>query len=54
MFVPSVLRFIWPVDIHLVCNRDIQGLITYGGWQNVNYVLNDIENPVRALNIAGP
>ena len=29
-------------------------LFAYGGWQNVNYVLNDVKNPVRTLKIAGP
>lgn len=26
----------------------------YGGWSNVNYILNDVKNPVRTLKIAGP
>ncbi|KAI0261883.1 high affinity methionine permease [Gloeopeniophorella convolvens] len=29
-------------------------LFAYSGWQNVNYVLNDVKNPVRTLKIAGP
>ena len=29
-------------------------LFTYDGWQNVNYVLNEVRNPVRTLKIAGP
>ena len=29
-------------------------LSSYSGWQNVNYVLNDVKNPVRTLKIAGP
>jgi hypothetical protein len=29
-------------------------LFSYGGWQSVNYVLNDVKNPVRTLKIAGP
>ncbi len=29
-------------------------LFTYGGWQNANYVLNEVRNPVRTLKIAGP
>jgi|SRR5712675_1388396 len=29
-------------------------LFAYYGWQNANYVLNDIKNPVRTLKIAGP
>jgi len=29
-------------------------LFAYDGWQNVNYVLNDVKNPVRTLKIAGP
>ncbi len=32
----------------------IKVLFSYGGWQNVNYVLNDVKNPVRTLKIAGP
>lgn len=32
----------------------IKVLVSYGGWQNANYVLNDIKNPVRTLKIAGP
>ncbi|KAJ8693380.1 hypothetical protein PTI98_008379 [Pleurotus ostreatus] len=26
----------------------------YGGWSNLNYILNDVKNPVRTLKIAGP
>ena len=26
----------------------------YAGWSNVNYVLNNVKNPVRTLKIAGP
>jgi amino acid transporter len=29
-------------------------LFTYYGWQNANYVLNDVKDPVRTLKIAGP
>jgi solute carrier family 7 (L-type amino acid transporter), member 9/15 len=29
-------------------------IFAYDGWQNVNYVLNDVKNPVRTLKIAGP
>lgn len=29
-------------------------LYSYAGWQNVNYVMNDVKNPVRTLKIAGP
>lgn len=29
-------------------------LFAYEGWQNVNYVLNDVKNPVRTLKVAGP
>jgi hypothetical protein len=29
-------------------------LFSYSGWQNVNYVLNDVKDPVRTLKIAGP
>ncbi|THH09135.1 hypothetical protein EW146_g8776 [Bondarzewia mesenterica] len=29
-------------------------LYAYDGWSNVNYVLNDVKNPVRTLKIAGP
>jgi amino acid transporter len=29
-------------------------LFTYGGWQNANYVLNEVRDPVRTLKIAGP
>ena len=29
-------------------------LFTYYGWQNANYVLNEVRNPVRTLKIAGP
>ncbi|KAI9509546.1 amino acid transporter [Russula earlei] len=29
-------------------------IFSYSGWQNVNYVLNDVKNPVRTLKIAGP
>ncbi|KAI0287365.1 amino acid transporter [Russula brevipes] len=29
-------------------------LFTFYGWQNANYVLNDVKDPVRTLKIAGP
>ncbi|KAI0246926.1 amino acid transporter [Lactifluus subvellereus] len=29
-------------------------LFAYYGWQNANYVLNDVKDPVRTLKIAGP
>lgn len=29
-------------------------LFAYSGWQNVNYVLNEVKNPIRTLKIAGP
>ena len=29
-------------------------LYSYSGWQNANYVLNDVKRPVRTLKIAGP
>jgi len=29
-------------------------LFSYYGWQNANYVLNEVRNPVRTLKIAGP
>ena len=29
-------------------------LYAYSGWQNANYVLNEVRNPVRTLKIAGP
>ncbi|KAG2090015.1 amino acid transporter [Suillus discolor] len=29
-------------------------LYAYSGWSNVNYVMNDVRNPVRTLKIAGP
>ncbi|OBZ67918.1 High-affinity methionine permease [Grifola frondosa] len=29
-------------------------LFSYGGWSNVNYVMNNVKNPVRTLMIAGP
>ena len=29
-------------------------LSAYSGWQNVNYVLNNVKNPIRTLKIAGP
>ena len=29
-------------------------LNAYAGWSNVNYVLNEVRDPVRTLKIAGP
>jgi amino acid transporter len=29
-------------------------LYAYDGWSSVNYVLNDVKNPVRTLKISGP
>ena len=29
-------------------------LNAYTGWSNVNYVMNEVKDPVRTLKIAGP
>ena len=29
-------------------------LNAYAGWSNLNYVLNEVRDPVRTLKIAGP
>jgi amino acid transporter len=29
-------------------------LYSYSGWQNANYVLNEVKDPVRTIKIAGP
>ena len=29
-------------------------LFAYSGWSNVNYVLNDVKNPIRTLKISAP
>ena len=29
-------------------------IYAYAGWKDVNYVMNDVKNPVRTLKIAGP
>jgi solute carrier family 7 (L-type amino acid transporter), member 9/15 len=29
-------------------------LYSYEGWQNANYILNDVRKPVHTLKIAGP
>ncbi|KAJ7080551.1 amino acid transporter, partial [Mycena epipterygia] len=29
-------------------------LFSYSGWSNINYVMNDVKNPIRTLKIAGP
>lgn len=29
-------------------------LFSYGGWSNVNYVMNNVKDPIRTLKIAGP
>ncbi|KAJ7160104.1 amino acid transporter [Mycena filopes] len=29
-------------------------LFAYSGWSNINYVMNDVKNPIRTLKIAGP
>ncbi|KAH9061837.1 amino acid transporter, partial [Lactarius deliciosus] len=29
-------------------------LFSYSGWQNANYVLNEVKNPIRTIKIAGP
>ncbi|KAG9318051.1 amino acid transporter [Chiua virens] len=29
-------------------------LFTYSGWSSINYVLNNVKNPIRTLKIAGP
>ena len=29
-------------------------LNAYAGWSNINYVLNEVKDPVRTLKIAGP
>jgi amino acid transporter len=58
----AVMTLVSPV-VHLIRSVDIfiqyatamfKVLFAYSGWQNVNYVLNDVKNPVRTLKIAGP
>ena len=29
-------------------------LYAYSGWSNLNYVLNDVKNPIRTLKISAP
>lgn len=29
-------------------------IFSYGGWTQVNYVMNNVKDPVRTLKIAGP
>ena len=29
-------------------------LFSYSGWQNANYVLNEVKDPIRTIKIAGP
>ena len=29
-------------------------LFAYDGWSNINFVMNNVKNPVRTLKIAGP
>ena len=29
-------------------------IYSYSGWQNANYVLNEVRDPVRTLKVAGP
>jgi L-type amino acid transporter 9 len=29
-------------------------LSAYKGWSNVNYVMNEVKDPIRTLKIAGP
>ena len=29
-------------------------LFSYIGWSNVNYVMNNVKDPIRTLKIAGP
>lgn len=29
-------------------------LNAYAGWSNVNYIMNEVKNPIRTLKIAGP
>ena len=29
-------------------------LYSYNGWQNANYVLNEVKDPIRTIKIAGP
>ncbi|KAI0294037.1 amino acid transporter [Multifurca ochricompacta] len=64
-----ILTFIVVTDPHLNFHHAFAGsshssndyatamfkvIFTYAGWNGVNYVLNDVKNPVRTLKIAGP
>ena len=50
---------ILPKSVHLVsalqyATATFKVLNAYAGWSNINYVLNEVKDPVRTLKIAGP
>ena len=40
--------------MQLRCLRSCSPTESYGGWQNANYVLNEVKNPIRTIKIAVP
>jgi amino acid transporter len=55
-FVPTSLRYppLIRCPIHQYAAAMFKILYSYSGWQNANYVLNEVKDPVRTIKIAGP
>ena len=43
-----------PIFIRQYAAAMFKILYSYSGWQNANYVLNEVKDPVRTIKIAGP
>lgn len=45
------------LETHTICQyatATFKVLFSYAGWSNVNYVMNNVKDPIRTLKIAGP
>ena len=56
MFVSASFRYLPLIRyaIHQYATAMFKILFSYSGWQNANYVLNEVKNPIRTIKIAGP
>ena len=56
MFMPAEFRYLPLIRcaIYQYAAAMFKILFSYGEWQNANYVLNEVKNPIRTIKIAGP
>ena len=52
--LPHKLNYIQLICSGKYATATFKVLDAYAGWSNINYVMNDVKDPVRTLKIAGP